>query len=368
MRPPETMAVNEKRLHKGRGAISNPASRFDPHVSEPIDDGWNGAESMDISSSAPKTRFFPDQTRNIIATNKSPDISFDRSINPYKGCEHGCVYCYARPTHAFLGLSPGLDFETQIFYKTEPAARLGEAFERRGYKVRPIAMGTNTDPYQPGERQLGITREILKTLLRYRHPVTLVTKSTLILRDLDILTKLAKLELVQVSVSVTTLSNGLKTALEPRTAGPKARLRVLDSLHQAGVPVGAMIAPVIPCINDHELEDIVVAVSKTGVSRVGYILLRLPLEVEDLFVEWLQRHYPNRAKRVMSHICAMRGGVAYRAEWGTRMRGQGTYADLLARRFEVATKKVGLETEMSAPLRTDLFRPATDQLSLFGSP
>ena len=185
------MAVNEKKLHKGRGAISNPASRFDPHVSEPVDDGWNEVESADISSSAPKTKFFPDQTRNIIATNKSPDIPFDRSINPYKGCEHGCVYCYARPTHAFLGLSPGLDFETHIFYKTEPAARLGEALERRGYNVRPIAMGTNTDPYQPGERKLGITREILKTLLRYRHPVTLVTKSTLILRDLDILAELA---------------------------------------------------------------------------------------------------------------------------------------------------------------------------------
>ena len=362
------MVVNEQKFHKGRGAISNPASRFDPTVSEPVDDGWNEAETAEIGSSSPKTKFFPDQTRQIIATNKSPDISFDRSINPYKGCEHGCVYCYARPTHAFLGLSPGLDFETHIFYKTEPSVRLGEALERRGYKVQPIAMGTNTDPYQPGERQLGVTREILKTLLEYRHPVTLVTKSTLILRDLDLLTKLAKLGLVQVSVSVTTLSNGLKTALEPRTAGPQARLRVLDSLHRAGVPVGAMIAPVIPCINDHELEDIVVAVSETGVSRVGYILLRLPLEVEDLFVEWLQRHYPNRAERVMSHIRAMRGGVAYRAEWGTRMRGQGTYADLLAKRFELATKKVGLETEKSSPLRTDLFRPPTDQLSLFGSP
>ena len=362
------MAVNEKKLHKGRGAISNPASRFDQHVSEPVDDGWNEVESADISSSAPKTKFFPDQTRNIIATNKSPDIPFDRSINPYKGCEHGCVYCYARPTHAFLGLSPGLDFETRIFYKTEPAARLSEALERRGYKVRPIAMGTNTDPYQPGERQLGITREILKTLLRYRHPVTLVTKSTLILRDLDILAELATLGLVQVSVSVTTLNNGLKTALEPRTAGPRARLRVLDSLHQARIPVGAMIAPVIPCINDNELEDIVAAVSKAGASTASYILLRLPLEVEDLFVEWLQRHYPNRADHVMSHIRAMRGGVAYRAEWGTRMRGQGTYADLLARRFELATKRAGLGTDLSVPLRTDLFRPTNDQLSLFGNP
>ena len=362
------MAVNEKKFHKGRGAISNPASRFDPTVSEPVDDGWNEVESVDISSSAPKTKFFPDQTRNIIATNKSPDIPFDRSINPYKGCEHGCVYCYARPTHAFLGLSPGLDFETRIFYKTEPAARLSEALERRGYKVRPIAMGTNTDPYQPGERQLGITREILKTLLRYRHPVTLVTKSTLILRDLDILAELATLGLVQVSVSVTTLNNGLKTALEPRTAGPRARLRVLDSLHQARVPVGAMIAPVIPCINDNELEDIVAAVSKAGASTASYILLRLPLEVEDLFVEWLQQHYPNRADHVMSHIRAMRGGVAYRAEWGTRMRGQGTYADLLARRFELATKRAGLGTDLSVPLRTDLFRPTNDQLSLFGNP
>ena len=360
--------MNEKKLHKGRGAISNPASRFDQHVSEPVDDGWNEVESADISSSAPKTKFFPDQTRNIIATNKSPDIPFDRSINPYKGCEHGCVYCYARPTHAFLGLSPGLDFETRIFYKTEPAARLSEALERRGYKVRPIAMGTNTDPYQPGERKLGITREILKTLLRYRHPVTLVTKSTLILRDLDILAELATLGLVQVSVSVTTLNNGLKTALEPRTAGPRARLRVLDSLHQARIPVGAMIAPVIPCINDNELEDIVAAVSKAGASTASYILLRLPLEVEDLFVEWLQQHYPNRADHVMSHIRAMRGGVAYRAEWGTRMRGQGTYADLLARRFELATKRAGLGTDLSVPLRTDLFRPTNDQLSLFGNP
>ena len=362
------MAVNEKKLHKGRGAISNPASRFDPYESEPVDDGWDEGESTRLSSSAPKTRFFPDQTRNIITTNKSPDIPFDRSINPYKGCEHGCVYCYARPTHAFLGLSPGLDFETHIFYKTEPAARLVEALERRGYKVRPIAMGTNTDPYQPGERQLGITREILKTLLKYRHPVTLVTKSTLILRDLDILSELATLGLIQVSVSVTTLDNALKTALEPRTAGPQARLRVLNSLYEAGIPVGAMIAPVIPCINDEELEDIAAAVSDGGASTVGYILLRLPHEVEGLFVEWLRQHYPMRADRVMSHIRAMRGGRAYRAEWGTRMRGQGTYADLLARRFALVTKKAGLATQALLPLRTDLFRPATNQLSLFGKP
>ena len=359
--------MNEKKLHKGRGAISNPASRFEPHTSELVDDGWLVDESAELKSSVPKTRFFPDQTRNIIATNRSPDIPFDRSVNPYKGCEHGCVYCYARPTHAFLGLSPGLDFETQIFYKTEPAARLRDALERRGYRVRPIAMGTNTDPYQPGERHLGITREILKTLLTYRHPVTLVTKSTLILRDLDILSELARLGLVQVSVSVTTLNKALKTALEPRTADPRARLRVLDSLKHAGIPTGAMIAPVIPWINDDELEDIVVAVAEVGASSVGYILLRLPLEVEDLFVEWLQQHYPMRAEHVMRHIRDMRGGVAYRAVWGTRMRGQGIYADLLARRFELAVKRAGLASGPSVPLRTDLFRPATKQLSLFGN-
>lgn len=335
--------------------MSNPAGRFETAPSTATDDGWEAVDD-DFPDPAPATSFFPDQTRNIIATNRSPDIPFEQSINPYKGCEHGCVYCYARPTHAFLDLSPGLDFETRIFYKTDPVERLLEAFDKPGYECRTLAIGTNTDPYQPGEKGLRVTRRILETLLDCRHPVSIVTKGALILRDLDILGELAGHGLVSVGVSITTLDNELKTKLEPRTASPGARLRMVRELKAAGVPVGIMLAPVIPFINDHEIETVVARSAEAGAEFAGYVMLRLPFEVKDLFEEWLAEHYPLKAEHVMSRVREMRGGKTYQAEWGVRMRGQGVYADLVAKRFEVARRKHGLDVSRRAELRTDLFR------------
>ena len=348
--------MDERRVRKGRGAVSNPAGRFETTPSVAVSDGWDEAPD-DIPAPDPRTTFTPDQTRDLIATNRSPDVPFEQSINPYKGCEHGCVYCYARPTHAFLDLSPGLDFETRIFYKTDPVARLQEAFERPGYQCRTLAIGTNTDPYQPGEKRLRVTRQVLETLLDYRHPVSIVTKGALILRDLDLLRELAGHGLATVAISITTLSNELKTKLEPRTASPSARLRVVRALAAAGVPVGVMFAPVIPVINDHEIETVVAQSAQAGAGFVGYVMLRLPFEVKDLFEEWLTTHYPQKANHVMNRVRDLRGGKAYQAEWGVRMRGQGVYAELIAKRFEVARRKNGLErSPRRMELRTDLFR------------
>jgi DNA repair photolyase len=309
----------------------------------------------------PETQLLPDRTRQLITRNQSPDISFDRSINPYKGCEHGCVYCFARPTHAYLDLSPGRDFETRIFYKTKVPELLLEALAKPGYECRTIAMGTNTDPYQPAEKSLRITRSILEVLLAQRHPVSIVTKGQLILRDLDLLSALAEQGLVSVAVSLTTLDHGLKTRLEPRAAAPAARLRVIRTLCEAGVPTGAMVAPVIPFINDHEIEDLVAAAADAGARHVGYILLRLPREVADLFVAWLEAHYPLKASRVMSAVRASRGGKAYDAAWGKRMRGEGVFADLIARRFGGALRRCGLDQAEVPALRTDLFQPPLHQ-------
>ena len=349
--------MDQKRVFKGRGAVSNPAGRFERAPSVAVHDGWDRADDEeDFPNPDPATTFLPDKTRSIIATNNSPDIPFEQSINPYKGCEHGCVYCYARPTHAFLDLSPGLDFETKIFYKTNPVERLLEALDDPGYECRTLALGTNTDPYQPGEKELKVTRRLLETLLDARHPVSIVTKGALILRDLDILGELARNGLVSVGISVTTLDNELKTKLEPRTASPSARLRVIRELKDAQVPVGVMMAPVIPFINDHEIEAVVDRSAKAGAQFVGYVMLRLPFEVKDLFVEWLEEHYPLKAEHVMSRVREMRGGKAYQARWGERMRGTGIYADLIAKRFEVARRKHGLDVSRRAELRTDLFR------------
>ena len=354
--------MDEKRVLKGRGAVSNPAGRFETTPSAVVHDGWDRLEDEDFASPDPETSFLPDKTRNIIATNSSPDVPFEQSINPYKGCEHGCVYCYARPTHAFLDLSPGLDFETKIFYKTDPVARLREAFDKPGYRCKTIAIGTNTDPYQPGEKALEVTRRILETLLDCRHPVSIVTKGALILRDLDLLSELAGLGLVSVGVSVTTLDNELKTKLEPRTASPSARLRVVRELAAAKVPVGIMMAPVIPFINDHEIETVVARSAEAGAEFVGYVMLRLPFEVKDLFAEWLAEHYPLKAEHVMSRVREMRGGKEYRSQWGIRMRGQGIYADLIAKRFDVARRKHGLDMQRRSELRTDLFRASQGSL------
>jgi DNA repair photolyase len=350
-------------VHKGRGAVSNLESRFLPTRSVPVADGWAIEQE---SAARPGTTLLPDRTVRLITKNRSPDIPFDRSINPFKGCEHGCVYCFARPTHAYLDLSPGLDFETRIFFKTDVRRRLEDELGRRGYQCQPIAMGTNTDPYQPAEKDLKITRQVLQTLLEWRHPVTIVTKGQLILRDLDLLAALAKLDLVHVSVSVTTLRNELKTKLEPRTASPAARLRMIESLAEVGVPVGAMVAPVIPFVNDEEMEGIVAACARAGARKAAYILLRLPREVGPLFQEWLDEHYPLKASRVESAIREMRGGKLYRSGWGQRMRGSGPIAELISARFARALAANGLNDEgRMGELRTDLFQPPGRQETLF---
>ena len=344
--------------------MSNPAGRFDKTIHASFDDGWEQPADESFPSPDPRTEFFQDLTRNIIATNRSPDIPFDRSINPYKGCEHGCIYCYARPTHAYLDLSPGLDFETRIFVKTEPVARLREALEAPGYRCETIAMGTNTDPYQPGEKRHRVTRRILETLLEYRHPVSITTKGRLILRDLDVLGELAAMGLASVAVSVTTLDDELKARLEPRTASPRTRLRMVRELAGAGIPVGVMMAPVIPFINDNEIEDVVARAADAGAASMNYIMLRLPFEVKELFAEWLAEHYPLKAEHVMNRIRDMHGGKAYRAEWGTRMRGRGPYAKLVAERFRLARRRHGLEDSRLPALRTDLFRRPFEQRGL----
>ena len=352
---------------KGRGATENPESRYLRLHSEEVDDGWQVAGSTTLENPRTKTptQLFPDRTITLITRNQSPDIPFDRSINPYKGCEHGCVYCFARPTHAYLDLSPGLDFETKIFFKTNVRERLVDELGKPGYVCQTLAMGTNTDPYQPAEKQQRITRRILETLLEASHPVSIVTKGQLILRDLDLLVEFARLGLVSVAVSLTTLSNALKARLEPRTAGPAARLKVIRELHRAGVPVAVMVAPVIPFVNDHELEDIVAAGSQAGAATMNYILLRLPHEVKDLFRAWLDVHYPLKADRVMSAIKSTRGGKAYDARWGTRMRGEGSMAELIGTRFRAALKRHDLLDAKAPKLRTDLFRPPGQrQLSL----
>ncbi len=353
-------------FRKGRGAISNQGSRFLPTQSEVVDDGW-GRDPLEETHQKPiETIVLPDRTRNLITKNKSPDIPFEHSINPYKGCEHGCVYCFARPTHAFLDLSPGLDFETRIFYKTDVRERLVEEMCRRGYVPSPIAMGTNTDPYQPLERTHLVTRQVLEVMLECNHPVTLVTKSQGVLRDLDLWSALAERGLAKVAVSVTTLDKALKRKLEPRTASPQARLKTIETLAEAGVPVGVMAAPMIPFINDAELEDILSAAKSAGASTASYILLRLPLEVAGLFEEWLDAHYPLVKNRVLAAIRDARGGQLYKSKWGERMRGTGAIADLLAARFAAVSKRLELlPNDRGMDLRTDLFRPPHPQQSLF---
>jgi DNA repair photolyase len=348
----------------GRGALSNPPGRFDLQHLERVDDGWYVEESPESIA----TTLTPEHAREIISTNDSPDIPFEQSINPYRGCSHGCIYCYARPSHAYMGLSPGLDFETRLFYKVDAAAILEKQLARPGYVCKPITLGANTDPYQPSERHMKVTRSILEVLLRTRHPVTIITKGALVMRDLDLLAQLAALRLVTVGVSVTSLDPQLKRTLEPRTAAPVARLRALRELSAAGVPCGALVAPVIPAINDHEIESILEACAQAGIGWAGYVLLRLPYEIKDLFREWLEANVPDRASRVMSLVRQMRHGQDYDPEWGKRMKGEGPIADLLARRFEVAKKRLGFGAPFP-PLDITQFRvppKAGDQMDLFG--
>ncbi len=361
---PRPCQADSPTVIKGRGALSNPAGRFEHQTREAVDDGWGEDPRPDTQ---PATQLFPDKTRNIIARNQSPDVFFDQSINPYKGCEHGCVYCFARPSHAYLDLSPGIDFETKIFYKTDVPARLVEAISKPGYVCSTIALGANTDPYQPVEKRLQITRQILTTLLAWKHPVAIVTKGALVLRDIDLLAELATQGLASVGISLTTLDNKLKTTLEPRAAGPAARLRCVRELTAAGVPCGILMAPVIPGINDHEIEDIAEAAAAAGARSITYVLLRLPYEVKDLFKEWLETHAPDRAGRVMGLLRSMRGGRDYDAQWNQRQTGTGPLADLLRKRFELARRKHGLDGTRLTALRTDLFRDpnAARQVSLF---
>ena len=316
-------------------------------------------------TSLPQT-VLPDRAKSVITTNSSPDVGFDQSINPYRGCSHGCVYCFARPTHAYLGLSPGLDFETKLFYKDNAVELLRAELSRRNYVCKTIALGINTDGWQPLEKQMQVTRSVLAVLAECRHPLSIVTKSALVVRDLDLLQDLAQNRLVSVMMSITSLDDDMKRRLEPRTASPQARLKVIEQLSSAGVPVGVMVAPVIPVLTDHEMEHILEAAKTAGASSAGYTLLRLPHEVKDLFREWLAEHYPDRATHVMSVINQSRDGKDYQSEFGTRMVGTGVFAQLLRKRFEIAKRRYGLDdAENRHELRTDLFRPpATNQAQM----
>jgi DNA repair photolyase len=335
-------------VHKGRGALSNPHSRFQL-TNVQWDDGIEGP--------TPVTECRAVQARSIISRNTSPDIPFAQSINPYQGCEHGCIYCYARPTHAYLDLSPGVDFETRLTYKVNAAEQLEHELARPGYRCANITLGANTDPYQPVEKTLGITREVLQVLQRCRHPVSIITKGALVTRDIDILADLAADGLCSVAISVTTLDASLKRLMEPRAASHQARLAAMDSLAAAGVPATVLIAPVIPALNDCDMESILSQARSAGAQSAAYMMLRLPLEVRDLFFQWLYEHYPLRAERVISLLRQSRGGGDNDSRFGHRMRGTGTFADLLAQRFRLSCKRLGLNEREQIPCRTDLFIP-----------
>ncbi|HEY4142672.1 MAG TPA: PA0069 family radical SAM protein [Pseudolabrys sp.] len=356
------VAVDYER-RRGRGAQSNASGRYEPVARVAFDDGWRTLDELPPF----KTTVQTDATRKIITRNESPDIGFDRSINPYRGCEHGCVYCFARPTHAYLGMSPGLDFESKLFVKPEAAELLEKELASPNYSPKVIAIGTNTDPYQPIERKYQVMRRILEVLDRAGHPVGIVTKSALVLRDLDILARMAERNLAKVALSVTTLDADLARRMEPRAATPMRRLETLRRLSQAGVPTTVMVAPIIPALNDSEIERILEAAHTAGVKEAGYVLLRLPLEVRDLFNEWLKANYPDRANHVFKLIRDMRGGKDYDSEWGKRMKGTGPYAWMLGRRFEIACEKLGLNVA-KRHLTTEHFRapkPDDAQMSLF---
>lgn len=357
----------DERLLRGRGARSNAVGRYEKHARVLVDDGWDdGWRDDDLPPPSIRTEVIKDSTRTIIARNKSPDISFDQSINPYRGCEHGCIYCFARPTHAYLGMSPGIDFESRLFAKPNAAELLAKELSSPGYVPKVIAMGTNTDPYQPLEKKMRITRSILEVLRDFQHPFGIVTKSPLILRDLDIIAPMAEQGLAKVALSVTTLDRKLARLMEPRAGTPMRRLQAIKGLAEAGVPTGVMFAPVIPALNDDELEAVLAAATEVGARTAGYVLLRLPLEIKDLFREWLETSVPARAKHVMSLIRQMRGGKDYDSQWHTRMKGTGPYAEMIAKRFHMAAKRFGLNQE-TRPLLLSKFKVparAGDQLSL----
>ena len=349
---------------KGRGAKSNATGRYEATQAVDFDDGWT---SDDADAAPLRTTLTPEHARTIIAKNTSPDVGFDRSINPYKGCEHGCIYCYARPSHAWMGLSPGLDFESRLFFKPEAARLLEQELARPRYVPRRIHIGGNTDPYQPVERELNSTRSILEVMQRFNHPFSIITKSVLIARDADILGPMGKAGLATAFVSITTLDRGLARAMEPRASTPAKRLEAIRRLAESGVPVGVGFAPVIPGLNDHELESVLEAAAKAGAVRAMYVTLRLPLEIKDLFREWLADARPERAARVMSLIRQTRGGRDYDPDWSQRMKGTGPVAELIAARFKAAIKRYGLDAPL-LPLDLTQFRVPPEfrpQLDLF---
>jgi DNA repair photolyase len=350
---------------RGRGAQSNATGRFESAIREAFDDGWT---DLDEAPAPLRTQVTAERAKTIIARNDSPDVGFDRSINPYRGCEHGCIYCYARPSHAYVGLSPGLDFESKIFFKPEAGRLLARELSRPSYKPGVIHVGGNTDPYQPQERRLRVTRGVIETLERFGHPFSIITKSALILRDLDVLGPMGAAHLARAAVSVTTLDRALARAMEPRAATPEKRIAAIRGLAGAGCPVAVMFAPVIPGLNDHELEAVLERAAEAGATAAGYVVLRLPLEIKDLFREWLEAARPDRAARVMSLVRQMRHGKDYDVRWGERMKGDGPIAEIIGVRFAAAKRRYGLDAPRT-PLDLGRFRvpPAPgDQMDLFG--
>jgi DNA repair photolyase len=358
----ETDQVDPAR-RRGRGAVSNRTGRFETLARVQAHDGWDMIEELPPL----RTSVRVERPRSVINYIRSPDLPFDRTLNPYRGCEHGCIYCFARPTHAYLGLSAGLDFETQLVARPEAPDVLARELRKRSYSVAPIAIGTNTDPYQPIERDQQVMRACLKVLQAFNHPVAIVTKGTLIERDLDILSPMAAKGLVRVGISLTTLDAGLARVMEPRVPSPKRRLATIRALTGAGVPVRVMTSPIVPMLNDHEIEALLKEGKAAGADAASWIMLRLPQEVSPLFQEWLQTHFPLRADRIMARVREMHGGQDYDAQWGRRMRGSGPYAQMIAARFRTATRRLGLDLEQPK-LRCDLFHPPPrkgDQLALF---
>ncbi|MEZ5946820.1 MAG: PA0069 family radical SAM protein [Hyphomonas sp.] len=357
----DTAVASERQHHPGRGAITNQTGRYEKETRFAFDDGWDTIEEP-----APRldTELIAETAKTIITFNRSPDISFDRTINPYRGCEHGCIYCFARPTHAWSGLSAGLDFESKLFFKPNAVALLKQELARPSYVCRPIALGMNTDAYQPVERGKRLTREILEVLSAHDHPVSLLTKSALVQRDLDLLAPMAEKGLARVGVSLTTLDRKLSRLMEPRAATPQRRLDTIRALSAAGIPVTVMTAPIIPGLNDHEIEALLEAAAAHGAGGAGFVMLRLPLEIKDLFHEWLAEHYPDRAARIINTVREMRGGKDYDARWHERMRGNGPVADLIAKRFAAATRRLNLGNPRPS-LRTDLFRVAEEPSGQF---
>ena len=344
----------ERFQHRGRGAISNQTGRFEPETRHAFDDGW---ETIEEGAEKLRTSVTAETARTIITYNKSPDIPFDRSINPYRGCEHGCIFCFARPTHSYHGLSAGLDFESKLFFKPNGPELLRRELSKPGYIPRVIALGINTDAFQPIERDIGLTRELLTILAEHNHPVSLLTKSALIQKYVDLIAPMAEKGLCRVGISITTLDRRLARKMEPRAATPPKRLETVRVLSEAGIPVTVMNAPIIPALNDAEIETVLEASADAGAVNAGYVMLRLPYELKDLFHEWLAEHYPDRAARVINILREMRGGKDYDAKWFERRRAKGAYANIVAKRFANAARRNGLNIHQRAPLRTDLFRP-----------